>query len=246
MARCVLGGFAAGALVLLTAGMAVAQGDADFSRPGAYFQLGFSYAKESFDVKDVEKKYSDVLNDIPDCPSQQCEVHVLVDRTDSLGGDFRAGYRIHPMFAAELNFQYYDNFDLKLGGKTKDFADIRMYNFFLNGKFFPIDGVLQPYLEAGIGGVYADVDTDPVTITRTFARGPGDNVENSVSSEGGHNSGPLFGGRIGGGLDYYVTRNIVVNFDISYTLTTKFDADGLPADISLNHVPITLGVQYRL
>ncbi|HYD50048.1 MAG TPA: outer membrane beta-barrel protein [Terriglobales bacterium] len=277
-------GLAAAAL-LLCGSVVLAQAEADYSRPGPYISLGFSYGKESFDVNDVEREYkrdmhagidadANPSNGIQECRGV-CEVGFLIDRTDSLGADFRAGYRISSMFAAEVNFQYYHNFDLKLGGSPRkdltaiaqrapggDFADIRMYNFFVNGKFYPFGGPLQPYLLGGVGGVYAEVETDEVALARQFAAGTGPNAiqVGRVTSRSGKDSRPVFAGRFGGGLDYYLTRNLVINFDISYTLTLDYDVEGfrfnrptesdpmrtVSEDISLDYIPITLALQYRL
>lgn len=274
-------GFAAAALLCSSA--VLAQTDEDYSRPGPYVSLGFSYGKQSFDVKSAEDQYSKDLNGTvdgdPSTPGRQpctndCDVHVLVDRTDSLGADFRAGYRINKMFAADLQFQYYDNYKLKLGGAPSDsliaiandapggdFANIRMFNFFLNGKFYPIGGILQPYLSAGIGGVYADVNTNTQSLVREFVVGAGNPVQvGRLSSRNGKDSRPVFAGRIGGGLDYYITTNFVLNFDIGYTMTMDYDVSGFKFDrptasnptrtveesMNLNYVPITLALQYRL
>lgn len=249
--RLVCGLFAAAMMMWGATRVTAQNAEADYSRPGPYVGLGFSYGKESFDVDDAEHDLSNEISQIPEAkgcdPTKGlCELHVLIDRTDSLGGDFRAGYRFNTWSAAEVNFQYYDNYDLKLGGAAADFADIRMFNFFVNGKFFPLEGPLQPYLSAGIGGVYAEVDTDARTISRRIPISSAETVVGTAHVNKGSDSRPVFAGRIGGGLDYYLTRSLLVNLDISYTMTTGYDVEGLDNTIQLNYVPITLGLQYRL
>jgi hypothetical protein len=51
-------------------------------------------------------------------------------------------------------------------------------------------------------------------------------------------SGDNFAARFGGGLDFYVDPNIVITLDSSYVLPTG-DAE------DLDHVTISLGIQYR-
>jgi outer membrane protein OmpA-like peptidoglycan-associated protein len=244
--------------LLLSAGasLSFAQTDeqlADYSRPGPYLGLFFVWGKEAFDVSDIEDNIASDLEDArratspPDCDPNQgipCSVSVNVDRRDTPGGAFRAGYRFNSLFAAELDYQYLHQFEIERkdlfhfadnvlanpanapiidAANRRVRADITVHSIMVNGKLYPMTGVIQPYLLAGLGALIADSD-------------------NKVS--GDDSVDPIFAGRIGGGIDFYLTRSVVWNFDVSYTITPK-DYDLLERDISLTHVPISTGIIYR-
>jgi outer membrane protein OmpA-like peptidoglycan-associated protein/opacity protein-like surface antigen len=247
--------------MLLSAGanLSFAQTDeqlADYSRPGPYLGLFFVWGKEAFDVSDIEDNIASDLEDArrattpPDCDPNQgipCTVSINVDRRDTPGGAFRAGYRFNSLFAAELDYQYLHQFEIDrkdnyhfsdavlanpanapiIAAADRDVrADITVHSIMANGKLYPMTGVIQPYLLAGLGVLIGDTDEK--------AQGGGSSVE------------PIFAGRIGGGIDFYLTRSVAWNFDVSYTITPKdFSPDGLERDISLTHVPISTGLIYR-
>jgi len=232
---------------------------ADYSRPGPYIGLFFVYGKEALDVSDVEDNIetdlqaarmnsTEIIMNVPehecdpDALGIPCQTKTLVDRNDGYGGALRAGYRFNSLFAAELDLQGIPGFEVNrdlyrprpgfennaliAAANRKVDADIDIYSAMVNGKIYPLQGIIQPYLLGGLGTVVGHTD---------------EKVNN-----GGESTDAVFGGRIGGGIDYYFTRNVVLNFDISYTVTTKtYKPDGFEQDISLTHVPISAGVIYR-
>lgn len=235
---------------LASAGFAqTAEELADYSRSGPYLGVFFVWGKEAFDVNDIETRIASDLEaarrSTGECNPAQglpCQTSVLVNRRDTPGGAFRAGYRFHSLFAAELDYQYLHEFEIERtpyaprpGFETNPViaaanrevdAEVTVHSIMVNGKVYPMTGLIQPYVLGGIGAVIGDAD--------------------EKANNAGRDVDAVFGGRIGGGLDYYVTRNVVLNFNISYTITTKdFRADGFEADISLTHVPISAGVIYR-
>jgi len=131
------------------------------------------------------------------------------DSSNTLGMDVRAGYRFHPNLAAEANFQWLNNFEFKKDG-TKVESSPR--TFTANIKGYPLTGRFQPYGVGGIGILYE----------RTTGR---DNLQE-------------FMGRVGLGLDVFVTNNIVANIEFAY---------GLPiGDLDEYHYfPIVFGIQYH-
>lgn len=260
------GAIGAVAAMLLTVGAHAAFAQDDYSRPGPYLSLGFTWGKQAFNVEDLEDsitsaRRADQAARAPECAIAgrlPCNYSSLVDRRDTPGMDFRAGYRINEMFAAELNFQYLDNYELELRGTTlytfsgsnlventigdQRIASIASYNFLAAGRFYPMTGVFQPYLSAGIGGIYADVDTEDAEVLV-----PGSPLDPATvpTIDGGSDSGVVFAGKIGGGVDYYLTRNVALTFDVAWLLATDLDIDGLPEKVQLHQVPITVGVMYR-
>lgn len=254
----------AAAAFLLGGGIQAAFAE-DYNRPGPYLSAGFSWGKEAINVENIEDKVTKArrAEQLEATPTQcglnqfDCNKSTLVDRQDSPGADVRFGYRFNDIFAAELNYQYFDDYKLILRGtnlrtvqagqfvnvrgKDQDIAHITAHNVFANVRAYPWTGILQPYGLLGIGGVVADAKTKEAKV-RTATDDDGFDVPDFNA---GSDLDVAFAGRIGGGLDYYLTRNIVLNLDISWILTTGLSIDGLPANFQLNQVPITTSVMYR-
>lgn len=260
------GAFGALAALLLTAGAQVAFAQDDYSRPGPYMSLGFTWGKQSFDVSDLEDSFTSVrrldqATREDDCaiPGKlPCNFSALVDARDTPGFDMRAGYRINDMFAAELNLQYLNNYELELRGTTlytfngtnlvenvigdQRIAEFTSYNILASGRFYPMTGIFQPYLSAGIGTVVADIETEDAEVLVPGSPLPPASVP---QIEGGNSTEAVFAGKIGGGVDYYLTRNIALTFDVAWLLTTEMDVKGLPEKFAPTQVPFTVGAMYR-
>jgi hypothetical protein len=110
--------------VLLSAGASLSFGQtdlelADYSRPGPYLGVFFVWGKEAFDVSDIEDYVANHLEaareSTGECDPAQgfpCQTDTLVDRHDTPGAAFRAGYRFNWLFAAELDYQYLHEFGI--------------------------------------------------------------------------------------------------------------------------------------
>ncbi len=119
------------------------------------------------------------------------------DVDESLGLHARVGCR-GKWGGGEVHFEWLEGFDVKLDGLAIGDAD--GWALTLEGKFYPLAGLegrlpalarrFQPFATVGFGPLILD----------TFGE------EWS------------FAGRFGGGLDIYVTRNIVINVDTTYVL----------------------------
>jgi opacity protein-like surface antigen len=180
-------------VVVLLAGsvMAAEPTKNDFGRTGWYVGCGATYAFEDFSSGGLE---------VGDAPGFK-----------ALGG-----YRLHRNFAAEVDVDYLNGFDVSAGGY--DLGRVRGVATTVNGKGYLATGRVQPYGVAGIGGVYV--------------AGFDSSLDNVLGVNGG------FLGRFGGGLDVYATEHLVVNAEATYDLPT--------GDVSsLRFVPLTLGAQYR-
>lgn len=132
---------------------------------------------------------------------------------DSAGFNARLGYRFHPNIAIEAEGERVIGFDLK---GTK--ADVETWVATINGKFFALTGQVQPFLLVGVGAMVATADFN----TNGFSN----NTETDVV------------GRIGGGVDAYVTENWLVNFEVSY-VSPRGDVD------DVDYLGVGGGIQYR-
>ena len=132
------------------------------------------------------------------------------------GVDVRVGYRFHPRIAGEVQFQWFPKADIK-------FADIKLLeletlSLTANAKGYLLTGRVQPFLLVGAGLMHFDLKD-------RLGFGPSTKGED-------------FAARFGGGVDFYLNRNLVFAVDTSYVLPTG-DLDGL------DHVSFSFGIQYR-
>jgi opacity protein-like surface antigen len=131
-----------------------------------------------------------------------------LDFSDGGGFNMRAGYRFMEYVAAEMQFEYVEGF-------SDQGIDIESWNLMWNVKGFPLTGRVQPYALFGMGVLYAE------------ASGGG----RSIDDEG-------FAVRVGGGMDFYATENIVLTGEVNFVQPTG-DVD------DLSYVTIGGGLQYR-
>lgn len=142
---------------------------------------------------------------------------VSVDMDDGVGFGVYGGYRVHPHFAVEVEFEMLPDVDVGIDG-LGDFFEIETWTLTANGKVFLLTGRTQPYLLAGLGVMEVDAE-DTV--------GVGVSVTDSD-----------FALRFGAGLEFYVTESVVGSAGIDYVLPT--------GDVEyLDYVSIGVGIQYR-
>ncbi|MHC4138126.1 MAG: hypothetical protein ACYS0K_24575, partial [Planctomycetota bacterium] len=141
------------------------------------------------------------------------------DVSESLGLHARAGCR-NGLGGGELHFEWLEGFDVKVDGSK---ANIDGWALTLDGKLYPLWALetklpplarrFQPFATAGIG--YLTFDGPQGIDEWDFAV------------------------RLGGGLDIYVTRNIVISVDTTYVLPVSDALDGL------EYVSVGWGVLFR-
>jgi opacity protein-like surface antigen len=151
-------------------------------------------------------------------------------KTENGGGlNVRGGYRFNSWAALEGEYEWVSNFENKVSG-SKIF-DMSYHTVTANGKFFyPGWGRFQPYGLIGAGFTVLLLDS-----RRSFGRFLDD------SSVG-------FAGRVGAGLDVYLTESWLLNVEIDGVFNTaKIDSSNPSGDDvgSLFYVPLQFGVQYR-
>jgi opacity protein-like surface antigen len=143
----------------------------DYARDGAYVGLGGLYAVEMFDDNTPTGARTD----------------------NSWGFEAHAGYRFHPHAAAELRYEWFNEFDLDPG-------HIDGWAISVNGKGYVLTGRFQPYGLVGLGFMHGD--------------GSAGNFAGAAHPSNG------FMMRFGGGIDVYATENIVIGPEFAYLLPT--------------------------
>lgn len=133
-----------------------------------------------------------------------------LDFSNGGGFNLRAGYRFLPHLAAEMQFEYVTGF-------SDQGIDIDIWNLMWNAKGFLLTERWQPYALFGLGVIEAEADAG-----------------------GGFGSADEedFGIRLGGGLDFYATDNVVLTVESAWVKPTDDIED-------LDYVTIGGGIQYR-
>jgi len=197
--------------------VATSAGAEDFSRPGLYLGLGGTFGTDLFE-DDVE----DVVEDLTGTP-------VDLDIDSSWGLNTVAGYRIASFFATELQYEYIDSFQIAVSSPAASELDLTGHVMTLNLKLVLPTWRIQPYLLLGIGGAYYQAEGS-VLGTNLFT-----------------NDEWVLAGRVGGGIDFYLTEHLVLNV----AATTVLTADEVSSNFSaedvggLNYVAVQAGLQYR-
>ena len=146
------------------------------------------------------------------------------DVDDSVGLVARFGLRMLPFLGAELQYEGVKGYDVEL----PDGSGFRMdsHTLTVNAKFYVPIWRIQPYAMAGIGFTHYD-------------------IHNRFELKGGGSF--ALGGRVGGGLDLYLTRSLVINGEVSVVLTNGEMVDTPPgASIDgLHYLSAQLGLTYR-
>jgi len=124
----------------------------------------------------------------------------LQGMSDGNGLDARLGYRINRWASFEWFFAWATGFDRKVSGGS---ADLQTYGYGMSAKFYPTDWIVQPYAVAGFGGLTTSLGTNT----------GGSDVETG------------FLGRVGAGVDFYVTPNIVVEVEGTYLMSAGPTSD---------------------
>ena len=202
-----------GALVVvlgLLPGLAFGDDDEGFSHSGLYIGVGGTYVTDTFE-SDLEGALDPVL------PG------VSVDIDESWGINAVVGYRILPFLAAEVEYEWIDEFDIKLSGIKA--LSLEAQSVTANLKWIVPTWRIQPYLLTGAG------------FTRWKIK---DKVGLGISE-----TSTDFAGRLGAGLDLYITKHILLTMGANAVLsTTDFSVAGQDVD-PIFYVGGQAGIQYR-
>ena len=132
---------------------------------------------------------------------------------DSFGINGRFGYRCHSRFSLEAEAEWVNGFDADFSGPSQNNVDVEPIVVTTNAKAYLLTGRTQPYLLVGLGLM---------------------RVKEDINSNTDHET--RFAMRFGGGVDYYVTKNVVLGFDVDFVNAFRLD---------INYVLVGGGVQYR-
>ncbi len=217
---------AAGLMMVSVPSFAFADDD-PFDRPGPYVGLSGMYQTNVF-----EGRVEDLLQD------EAGPVPISVSIEDSGGLGALVGYRVASFFAAELQYEWVDEYDIKAGVGPLSKASIYSitgHTLTGNTKFIIPFWRIQPYLVVGVGFSTWDVDRGPRAAAIELLD-PDIDIKNGKQTD--------LAARAGLGLDLYVTENIVINAQGQAVLSTLKKPDLGDID-DLNYVGFSAGLQYR-
>lgn len=179
----------------------------EFAQPGPY--LGIGVRGGAYTQLDQELEDSLVGN--PD-----------VETETALGFEVYGGFRVHPHFAVEAEFEMFPEAEVDV----RDFgsiAELESWTLTGNLKAFPLTGRVQPYALLGMGGMYAELEDTLGLSARE------DDFEFAV--------------RLGGGLEVYLNENFAVTAGVDYIIPTG-DLDDLDLVTFGAGVKFKFGVGY--
>jgi len=193
--------------ILMVSGTTAQAEDDDYARSGPYIGAAGTWA--------IWTQAEDELED---------EGLVSVDVENPLGVNARAGYRMHPYLAAEMQFEWLSESNIEASGL--DIAGLDSWVLTANAKGYILTLLMndfgiarvQPFALVGVGMMQSEFD---------------DKVGLDISDKD-----ESFAARFGGGIDLYITPNILGSVDVTYVLPGQ-DLFGL------DYVSFGWGLQYR-
>ena len=190
----------------------------DFTDRGLYLGVSGTYATSLFQEK--------VLG-YAGLPPATAQI------SDSKGFSARLGYRAMSWLALEVQYEWLDTFDFSNPALGK-FAEYRPQTVTANLKLFLPSGSVQPYLLAGAGISFWQLDMLPFP---------------AHSVEGLRSSGEGFSGRAGLGLNIHLSEHIALNAEATAVLnTTTLDPTETKFDQTIRnlyYVAFSAGLTYR-
>lgn len=204
------------ACALLLAAIPAAASAGDYDRFGPYVGVGGSLSLDFFE-DDIEDALDDVVPGIS------------VDVEEAWGANARVGLRLLSPIAIEAQYEYLSPYDIRVsaGGLSASF-ELEQHVVTANAKLYVPIWRVQPYLLAGIGLQYYQIEDDA-----------GLGIEDSDTA---------LAGRAGLGLDLYLTEHVLVNAEASALLSDGTIDVAIPGadDIhGLHYLSVQAGLQYR-
>jgi opacity protein-like surface antigen len=251
-----------------------------YDRRGVYLALSGGYARENFTDSSVFNLFDGEIRDnlqtfreTPDLgdpdasppePPGDPGIYSLAYGggldDDTFGITGRGGYRCHPFFSTELQFEWLDDFDggsIQETGTTPgaDWPDqpddtLRNYEFKLetlvfttNVKGHLMTGRYQPFVLAGLGFMRMETKARDITpndeaTTAQCPRPSGGAPPEPCHAPQVSDRRVEVAMRFGAGLDFYMTENVLISAEGSYLMPTgKLNG--------LDYYVFSLGLQYR-
>ena len=192
-------------------------------RAGPYFGVGGIYALEFFDID----RRSGIFVAGRDVGFPGRDGDETYD--NSWGYKAYAGYRIAPMFAVEAMWEHFLNFRSDEGtfANFGNDAGADQYAWMLSvgGKFFPIQGMVEPYIGFAAGWEYTDAKDQ----------------QNPVAGVARGFNGDALALRPSLGVDIYFMDNMGMNLDVAYIWPVWGD----PASADIDILPFSASLFFR-
>ena len=199
-----------------------------------YMGIGGSWAIENFDTNDLEDETMDIFD---------------VDFDDGWGVNANIGYHVNDNFSIAFVYSYLSGFDwdesisatasadgytVSAGASIDLEADVM--TFMLEGKY-AMSGNVCPYVVLGVGAMYADADLDLDADVVVPAGAQSFSFSDSESDTQAC-------GKVGLGVDWWVTPEVTVGLEGSYVFGfSDHDFDG--TEIGIRYFNIGFGVGYH-
>ncbi len=219
-----------------------------YDRRGFFVGLSGSYARENFSDSSVVNLVDGELQEnlrllrgTPVLPSPPGDPGVYTFNfgdidSDTFGFNGRGGYRCHPYVSAELQFESLANFDgsiMERGTPSNDTArgfdlELETLVFTTNVKGHLLTGRYQPFVLLGMGFMRMESKARDYTSGTIIPGKAAQASERTVN----------VALRYGAGLDFYLTKSVVVSAEGSYLMPTgKLDG--------MDYYQFGVGLQYR-
>lgn len=235
-----------------------------FDRRGFYVGVSGSYARENFSASSVVNLVDGELQDnlrllrgtpddmgTPTDPTDD-DPGVYTVNLDDLDEDTfgfltRAGYRCNPRLSFEFQSEWLEVFEGTIAENRVPMNDtMRTFELELeslvitsNMKGYLLTGRFQPFVLAGFGFMRMENKTNDITpaaLPRPPTCSPAPDTPCFAAQASDRRVELAL--RFGGGLDFYINRNVVVSAEASYLMPTgKLD--------NLDYYSFGLGLQYR-
>ena len=149
----------------------------------------------------------------------------IIDVKNAWGIDVKIGRRVLKWLSLEAEYEYVNGFDINV----EDITIFKIPANTLTGNIklhYPIQRFI-PYVTAGIGGTWY-------------------NIKDQFGLGIGFESGTAFAGRVGGGLDIFLTEHWAINANYTFVLTT-FDLKNPTQDNNISDIhygALQVGIAY--
>lgn len=235
--------------------------ESPFHREGFYFGIAGAYLYEQGLQEILEDNFDAAVGayNLARNDPKTAVKSAKVQTQGSVGINARAGYRFLPWLAGEIQYEYAPpmegeaqviNSRLALVGDPpvnqvvdtvrEDLKSTHeLISTTLNLKFLYPMGRIQPYALGGAGIVYSQITGNYISFcTQVDKARCDDDPPPTDLGAGALEDGVAFGFRAGGGLDLYLTENIIFNWEAAAVIPTgKLQ--------NLNYYSFLWGLQYR-
>jgi opacity protein-like surface antigen len=149
---------------------------------------------------------------------------------DTAGLQARLGFRLLSFLAVEAQYEWIDGFDVDFDGQGT-IMSLASHNLTGNLRLHIPIWRIEPYALAGLGATFWKINDE----------------NDSFLFPDGDSDGTGFAGRLGGGVDFYLTEHIVLNAEATAVLTTKtFEVPNAVQSIdNVFYVAASAGLTYR-